>query len=150
MTTMIRELTRSWRRWAAHNRVRVTIVMGLLYVTFSVPEKQMITAKQRMLETGEDLVKKMIPTLRLPNGTMYDVKGRLDFLDNVVDSTTGTVAARSSVAWCVFVNLFAGMGRAFFVWQYCCSCFARYLNIIYLFVRVSVGVGMVCVCALCV
>jgi len=34
---MIQELLRGWRRWAAHNRVRVTILLGLLYVTFSVP-----------------------------------------------------------------------------------------------------------------
>lgn len=34
---MLPELTRRWRRWAAHNRVRVTIIVGLVYVAFSRP-----------------------------------------------------------------------------------------------------------------
>lgn len=31
------DLQRRWRRWAAHNRVRVTIILGLAYVAFSRP-----------------------------------------------------------------------------------------------------------------
>jgi len=34
---MYLELTRRWRRWAAHHRVRVTIAFGLVYVAFSRP-----------------------------------------------------------------------------------------------------------------
>ena len=70
-----------------------------IYVTFSVTEKDLISAKQRMLEEGIDLKEKLIPSLRLPNGTIYGIKGKLDFVDNEVDPTTGTVAAR-----CVFEN----------------------------------------------
>ena len=70
-----------------------------IYVTFSVSEKDLITAKQQMLEKGIDLKEKLIPSMRLPNGTMYDKTGKIDFIDNTVDPTTGTVAAR-----CVFVN----------------------------------------------
>lgn len=70
-----------------------------IYVSFSVTEKDMITAKQRMRNQGINLADKLIPSLRLPNGTMYEIKGRLDFIDNKVDPTTGTVAAR-----CVFPN----------------------------------------------
>lgn len=35
---MIAEFTRRWRRWAAHNRVRVTMVFALVYVAFSFPD----------------------------------------------------------------------------------------------------------------
>jgi len=34
---MLDDLQRRWRRWAAHNRVRVTIIVGLAYVAFSRP-----------------------------------------------------------------------------------------------------------------
>jgi protein-S-isoprenylcysteine O-methyltransferase Ste14 len=34
---MLAELTRRWRRWVAHNRVRVTIIVILIYVAFSNP-----------------------------------------------------------------------------------------------------------------
>ena len=70
-----------------------------IYVTFSVTEKDLINAKQRMLKEGIDLGEKLIPSLRLPNGAMYEISGKLDFVDNVVDPATGTVAAR-----CVFDN----------------------------------------------
>ena len=70
-----------------------------IYVNFSVTEKDLISAKQRMLEERINLNEKLIPSLRLPNGIMYDTKGKLDFVDNEVDPTTGTVAAR-----CVFDN----------------------------------------------
>ena len=70
-----------------------------IYVTFSVAEKRLVTFKQRMLDEGIDLVETLIPSLRLPNGTMYGKTGKIDFIDNVVDATTGTVAVR-----CVFPN----------------------------------------------
>lgn len=70
-----------------------------IYVTFSVSEKDLITAKQKMLAEGINLKDKLIPSLRLPNGTMYGETGKIDFVDNTVDPTTGTVAAR-----CVFDN----------------------------------------------
>jgi len=70
-----------------------------IYVTFSVSEKDLITAKQKMLAEGINLKDKLIPSLRLPNGTMYGKTGKIDFVDNTVDPTTGTVAVR-----CVFDN----------------------------------------------
>lgn len=70
-----------------------------IYVTFSVTERDLIDAKQLMIQEGIDLSDKFIPNLRLPNGDMYDLKGRIDFIDNKVDPTTGTVAVR-----CVFDN----------------------------------------------
>lgn len=34
---MIEALNRLWRRWAAHHRVHVTIIFGLVYIAFSQP-----------------------------------------------------------------------------------------------------------------
>ena len=36
-----------------------------------------------------------VPRLRLPNGAMYALPGRIEFTDNEVDVTTGTVAVRA-------------------------------------------------------
>lgn len=66
-----------------------------IYVTFSISEKEMTNAKQKTNETGIDLSDRIIPTIRLPNGTMYELDGRLDFIDNTVDPNTGTVALRA-------------------------------------------------------
>jgi len=35
---VITEMSRRWRRWAAHNRVRVTMFFALVYVAFSFPD----------------------------------------------------------------------------------------------------------------
>jgi len=50
---MIPELTRIWRRWAAHNRVRVTIILGLLYVTFSIPLTDRLLAGSVFIVAGQ-------------------------------------------------------------------------------------------------
>lgn len=50
---MMRELTRAWRRWAAHNRVRVTIVLGLIYVAFSRPYWEGLAAGAAVILAGQ-------------------------------------------------------------------------------------------------
>ena len=46
-------------------------------------------------KTFDDAKSDLIPRLRLPNGAMYALPGRIEFTDNEVDSTTGTVAVRA-------------------------------------------------------
>lgn len=70
-----------------------------IYVNFSVTEKDLINVKQFTIKEEIDIREKFIPSLRLPNGDMYEIKGEIDFIDNAVDPTTGTVTAR-----CVFDN----------------------------------------------
>ena len=70
-----------------------------IYVTFAVTESDLMNARQLLIKEGIDLREKFIPSLRLPNGELYDIKGQIDFVDNEVDPTTGTVTAR-----CVFDN----------------------------------------------
>lgn len=50
---MIPELTRRWRRWAAHNRVRVTIILALGYVAFSVPDTSRLLAGTLLVASGQ-------------------------------------------------------------------------------------------------
>jgi protein-S-isoprenylcysteine O-methyltransferase Ste14 len=49
----LRELTRIWRRWAAHNRVRVTIVVGLAYIAFSRPYWSALAAGTTIILIGQ-------------------------------------------------------------------------------------------------
>jgi protein-S-isoprenylcysteine O-methyltransferase Ste14 len=52
---VLTELTRLWRRWAAHNRVRVTIVLGLLYVAFSRPYWSGLAIGVTLIAAGQAL-----------------------------------------------------------------------------------------------
>jgi len=70
-----------------------------IYVSFSISEKELVNVKQHMLEKGVDIGEYITPTVRLPNGAMYEHDGSIDFIDNTVDPNTGTVAVR-----CVFPN----------------------------------------------
>jgi membrane fusion protein (multidrug efflux system) len=66
-----------------------------IYATFSVSERDIIAAKRRY-DAGEGTeIEDVEVTLRLPDGTIYEHIGRLDFIDNVVDRRTGTVIIRA-------------------------------------------------------
>lgn len=52
---MLPGLTRRWRRWAAHNRVRVTIIFGLAYVAFSRPHWNGLAAGTALIALGQAL-----------------------------------------------------------------------------------------------
>jgi len=52
---MMAELTRLWRRWAAHNRVRVTIIIGLVYIAFSRPHWGGLAAGAILVGAGQAL-----------------------------------------------------------------------------------------------
>lgn len=47
------ELTRRWRRWVAHNRVRVTIIVILIYVAFSNPHWTGLTIGVALIILGQ-------------------------------------------------------------------------------------------------
>ncbi len=50
---MFVDLTRRWRRWAAHNRVRATIVFALAYVAFSRPHWGGLAAGAAFIVAGQ-------------------------------------------------------------------------------------------------
>jgi len=71
-----------------------------IYVNFSISERDLLTVKQRRAkERAEGVDGTTRPQveveLRLPNREIYEQKGSIDFLDNVVDPRTGTVTARA-------------------------------------------------------
>jgi len=37
----------------------------------------------------------IVPAIKLPDGKMYKLKGRMEFIDNQVDSATGSIAVRA-------------------------------------------------------
>jgi len=67
-----------------------------VYVNFSVSEAQYLNAVKEHGITAEDIDPKTAPDLSLilPNGEKYGEKGRIVFIDNTVDATTGTVSFR--------------------------------------------------------
>ena len=71
-----------------------TIVsMDPIYVTFPVSQRQLQQAqKHAATQAGAITVR-----IRLPDGTLYDQPGKIDFIDNVVDQTTDSVTVRAIV-----------------------------------------------------
>ena len=69
-----------------------------MWVNFQVPEKGLITAQQNFSKAQEREVKisDIVMRLRLPNGTMFDEIGFIDFVGNRVDAATGTLPVRAS------------------------------------------------------
>ena len=68
-----------------------------IYVNFAISERDLISIKELILKenlSGAELPE-IVVTLRLPNDELYAQKGKLNFLDNVVDSKTGTVGVRA-------------------------------------------------------
>lgn len=48
-------LVRSWRRWAAHNRVRVTMLFAVAYVAFSQPSASRLLLGVGLVALGQSL-----------------------------------------------------------------------------------------------
>lgn len=67
-----------------------------MYVNFSVSEAQYLTAIKSHEIDPEDIKPENTPDLSLilPNGEMFNEKGKIVFIDNKVDSATGTVSFR--------------------------------------------------------
>lgn len=65
-----------------------------LYVTFTVSERDILTARQEALQRGGEMPE-YVPRIRLSNGSLYQHRGRIEFIDNRVDRTTGTVTIRA-------------------------------------------------------
>jgi membrane fusion protein (multidrug efflux system) len=67
-----------------------------IYANFSVSERDVIEAKRRFQTGNVELeLDRIEVTLRLPDGSLYEHVGRVDFIDNVVDRKTGTIVLRA-------------------------------------------------------
>lgn len=69
-----------------------------MWVNFQVAEKGLITAQQQFSKAKNvDMkIEDLVMRLRLPNGTMFDEVGHIDFIGNRVDATTGTLPVRAT------------------------------------------------------
>lgn len=74
-----------------------------IYVTFAVSETNMLKVKQDRLDAGLDpafdgtggVESRVVPIIRLPNGTTYAETGVIDFVSPAVDIRTATFAVRA-------------------------------------------------------
>jgi len=72
------------------------VELNPIYANFSVSERDVIATKRRYQESGSEVEMDRIEVrLRLPDGSLYEHVGRVDFIDNVVDRRTGTVVLRA-------------------------------------------------------
>jgi membrane fusion protein (multidrug efflux system) len=61
-------------------------------VVFAVPDHDVISAEQHTGTTPGEIAATLALDLRLSNGTPYGHQGRIEFINNQVDPTTGTVS----------------------------------------------------------
>ncbi len=67
-----------------------------IYVTFPLTQRELLKAKRDVEEKGGD-PSKVVVRVRLPDGSLYDQTGRLDFVDVTTDQGTDTVTLRAEV-----------------------------------------------------
>ncbi|WP_299793769.1 efflux RND transporter periplasmic adaptor subunit [uncultured Shewanella sp.] len=69
-----------------------------MWVNFQVAEKALITAKENFSKAAEREVElsDIVISLRLPNGSMFNETGYIDFVSNRVDAATGTLPIRAT------------------------------------------------------
>ncbi len=76
--------------------VLVTIVtVDPMYVTFDISEKYVANAAREKKLQGAATKTLPVPSIELPNGDIYEHTGTFDFIDNRVDTATGTVKVRA-------------------------------------------------------
>lgn len=77
------------------------VQMDPVRVRYAVSESQVISVQQELLKreiTINNMSKQgdaIIPRIRLSNGTMYDLPGKIDFASNEIDPATGTLPVYS-------------------------------------------------------
>jgi len=66
-----------------------------VWVNFQVPEKVLVTAQRIDKVDGEFDLQDFPVKIRFPDGSMFDEVGKMNFINNRVDATTGTLALRA-------------------------------------------------------
>lgn len=65
-----------------------------IYVTFPVTSRELLQVREQARRSGTDATRFQVK-VRLPDGTMYDQVGAVDFVDVTVDPSTDTVTVRA-------------------------------------------------------
>lgn len=72
------------------------VQMEPVWVNFQLPEKVLIEAQRAHKSVTTPFKLSDFPVkIKFPDGTMFDEIGKMDFVDNRVDATTGTLAIRA-------------------------------------------------------
>ena len=69
-----------------------------MWVSFPISEREYLNLQQTVAagRRGGQGISQLIPTIRLVDGSTFGYKGRIDFQDNRVDRTTGTIMLRAA------------------------------------------------------
>ncbi len=69
-----------------------------MWVSFPISERDYLNLQQTVAagRRGGQGISQLIPTIRLVDGSTFGYKGRIDFQDNRVDRTTGTIMLRAT------------------------------------------------------
>ncbi|MGD9581238.1 MAG: efflux RND transporter periplasmic adaptor subunit [Vampirovibrionia bacterium] len=75
--------------------VLATIVkLDPIYVTYKIPSDELTKLKLKLSQEGKKMANKDVEII-LNDGTTYPYKGTVDFTDNQIDETTGTIVMRA-------------------------------------------------------
>ena len=75
-----------------------TIVSGdPIYVDFPLTQRQLLEAKRNLKARGTD-ASGVVVTLRLPDGSLYDQDGRINFVDVTTNTSTDSVTVRAEMS----------------------------------------------------
>jgi protein-S-isoprenylcysteine O-methyltransferase Ste14 len=110
---VLRDLSRRWRRWAAHNRVRVTMVLGLVYVAYSVPTLNGLLAGGALIAAGQAIrfwaAGHLDKNIRLARGGPYRIVRHPLYMGSFLMGLGLAVAVEDPVVWAaVYLLLFLG------------------------------------------
>lgn len=70
-----------------------------IHVAFAVTDRDLLTVQQRLNQGAHQIAKTLTVSLRLANGTQYGHPGKITFINNAVDASTGTITL-----WATFPN----------------------------------------------
>jgi membrane fusion protein, multidrug efflux system len=79
--------------------VLATVVqLDPMWVTFPISERDYLLLQEILGagRGGRQAIPELVPTIRLVDGSIYPQAGRIDFQDNRVDETTGTILLRAT------------------------------------------------------
>lgn len=81
----------------ASGPLAVIVSQDPMYVSFPVSARRLLEVRREAAARGQD-VRAVDVKLRLPDGSLYDQTGTIDFVDVQVDATTDTVTVRAKIA----------------------------------------------------